>query len=219
VTGDFVSHNGSVELNRPALSGAEGLASVLDHGAQVPPLEHTYTYNAVGSLESLTTAHGISHTYTYNARNHLIGLAVTGAHFSHSFAYTLNALGHRTQIAESSGRVRDFTYDHLNRPAREVISGDPLGPNGTVDYTMDLVGNRLSRASTLAGVSSESYAYGRLVAIGQPAPSEVEGRHLRPLEPACPERSRRRRQGSDRRRNRHLHRLSGRYQQPDRPWP
>ena len=35
------------------------LASVLDHGAQVPPLAHTYTYNEVGSLTSLITAHGI----------------------------------------------------------------------------------------------------------------------------------------------------------------
>lgn len=57
-------------------------------------------------------------------------------------ASVTDAAGHRTRIAEATGRTRRFSYDDLNRLTSEQVLGDPAGENGTVAYAHDLVGNR-----------------------------------------------------------------------------
>jgi len=73
--------------------------------------------------------------------------------------YQLNAGGHRTRIDEATGRTRYFAYYGLNRLTSEQVTGDPPGENGTAAYANDLVGNRLSRSSTLPGVTSENASF------------------------------------------------------------
>ena len=48
-------------------------------------------------------------------------------------------------MTEFGGRPSNYTYDELYRLTREAVTGDPAAKNGTVDYTFDAVGNRLSR--------------------------------------------------------------------------
>jgi RHS repeat-associated protein len=121
------------------------------------PRTTAYTYNAAGSLAAVATPNGVQQTYTYDALNRLRTLGVTrGATTLRAYVYSLRASGHRRQIIEASGRTTTFAYDDLYRLTQETIATDPSGPNGSVSYTLDKVGNRQTRASALSALSSQT---------------------------------------------------------------
>jgi len=127
-------------------------------------LSSDYSYNANGSLESLTQPNGIVHTYTYDTLNRLrtlqvkVGAAVLGGSsigtLLHDYNYTLNPSGHRHSVTEGA-RTTTYTYDALYRLTNESIVGDTHGNSGSIGYTLDKVGNRLSRNSQLATITSQ----------------------------------------------------------------
>ena len=61
--------------------------------------------------------------------------------------------------AEVNGRTTNWGYDGIYRLSNEAISNAPSGKNGTVAYTLDPVGNRLSDSSSLSGVTSTSSTF------------------------------------------------------------
>ena len=73
--------------------------------------------------------------------------------------YTRGPTGNLTSSTELSGRAVNWSFDGIYRLTGEAISGDPSKANGSVSYTLDPVGNRLSDTSTLAGVNSGSFSY------------------------------------------------------------
>jgi RHS repeat-associated protein len=75
------------------------------------------------------------------------------------YSYTLGPAGNRTAVTELSGRTVNYTYDDLYRLTSESIANDPHGVNGSVSYSYDPVGNRLSRLSFVAPVPSQSSSY------------------------------------------------------------
>ncbi len=92
----------------------------------------------------------------YDTRNRLTNLGVTGtvsgaAGAIASYAYTLDASGHRTGVTELSGRNVAYGYDNLYRLTSETIASDPNAVNGVVSYVYDAVGNRKQKTSTLPG--------------------------------------------------------------------
>jgi YD repeat-containing protein len=64
-----------------------------------------------------------------------------------------------TGSTELSGHSVNWSFDGIYRLTGETISGAPSKANGSVSYTLDPVGNRLSDTSTLAGVNSGSFSY------------------------------------------------------------
>jgi RHS repeat-associated protein len=135
-------------------------------GGVIEPAIVSYTYDNVGSLQTVSYANGIEHAYTYNALNRLTNLThwVTDPVSSlkspvSSFSYTLDARGYRTQIVEASGRESHYTYDTLGRLTREHIAGDPTVANGAADYTYDKAGNRLSRTSSGFMPANQDFTY------------------------------------------------------------
>jgi len=122
----------------------------------------TSSYDDVGNLEGYTYGNGVRHAYTYNSLNRLTDLTVgrLGAAVN-SYSYTLGAAGNRESVTESGGRRVAYTYDALYRLKSETVTGDSQGVNGRVDYDYDDVGNRLTRTSTLAGVTPQSSTYDR----------------------------------------------------------
>src|SRR5207244_4691839 len=56
-------------------------------------------------------------------------------------------------------RTKAYTYDSLYRLIQETISADPHGSTGAITYTYDPVGNRLTRASTVTGISAQTFSY------------------------------------------------------------
>jgi RHS repeat-associated protein len=121
----------------------------------------SFTYNANGSLETMTQPNAVVHTYNYDALNRLRGLIVsqlpTGSSaptILHAYEYKLNPSGHRRQIIEGN-RTTTYDYDPLYRLTGETIAGDTHGNNGAIGYTLDKVGNRLSRTSQLGAVNAQ----------------------------------------------------------------
>jgi RHS repeat-associated protein len=124
------------------------------------PLSSTYAYDKVGNLQSVTYPNGVVHTYTYDARNRLTNLAVNNsAAPMESYAYTLDAAGHRLSVSELSGRTVNYGYDNLYRLTGETVASDPHGINGAVNYIYDPVGNRKQMTSTLAPVPAGLWNY------------------------------------------------------------
>jgi len=94
----------------------------------------------------------VVHTYSYDNRNRLNNLGVAnGSANLFSYNYTVDAAGHRTSVAEQSGRTVNYGYDNLYRLTSETIASDSSGMNGNVSYTYDPVGNRTQKVSTLPG--------------------------------------------------------------------
>ena len=53
----------------------------------------------------------------------------------------------------------NWNYDGIYRLTNETISSDPAKNNGSVSYSLDPVGNRLSITSSLPGINSGSWGY------------------------------------------------------------
>jgi RHS repeat-associated protein len=120
-----------------------------------------YTYDQVGNLQSESRPNGVRSDYTYNFLNRLTNLAIAKAGTTQAtYAYTLDRTGRRLSVSELGGRTVNYTYDTNYRLTREAISGDQNpANNGTIDYALDPVGNRLSRISTLQSVLSATSNY------------------------------------------------------------
>jgi YD repeat-containing protein len=121
----------------------------------------SYGYDNVGNLQSVTYPNGVVHNYTYDNRNRLTNLGVNGkvggaSGVIASYAYTLDAAGHRTAVAELSWRTVNYGYDTIYRLTSETIASDPSscgtaipgcagGITGAVSYAYDAVGNLTSK--------------------------------------------------------------------------
>jgi large repetitive protein len=117
-----------------------------------------YDYDAAGNLIRKTLSDGTVETSQYDSRERLTQLQtknIAGDIIS-GYQYTLDGVGNRTKVIESSGRTVDYTYDVLNRLTQEAIADPSLG-NRTTSYTFDLVGNRLTRNDSVAGLTNYSY--------------------------------------------------------------
>ena len=135
------------------------LQSVIDN--RIPAGTNTYTYDAVGNLKSDLRPNSVKTDYTYNAVNRLVNMVVNKGATPHAgYSFTLDRTGRRASVTEQDGRTVNYTYDPIYRLKREAVTGNPNpAKNGTVDYTHDAVGNRLSRISSLAGVLSATSSY------------------------------------------------------------
>jgi len=101
--------------------------------------------------------------YSYDARNRLTNLSVAPASLPASpllsYAYTLDAAGHRTSVTELSGRKAAYAYDNLYRLTSGTIASDPGGQNGAIGYIYDPVGNRAQQASTVPAIAACTFFY------------------------------------------------------------
>jgi RHS repeat-associated protein len=151
------------ELNR--------LTSVTDHVTGGGTT--SYHYDDGGRLSSYDYPNGISSGFTYDALSRVqsikIGSALGTANESlvASFGYTFYATGNRHTVAELSGRGVTWGYDNLWRLTSEAIAGSAVA--GSIGYVYDNVGNRVSRTSSVSGISNQTSSYDnndRLLADG-----------------------------------------------------
>ncbi|HYG11873.1 MAG TPA: RHS repeat-associated core domain-containing protein, partial [Pyrinomonadaceae bacterium] len=119
-----------------------------------------YAYDPNGNLQSLAYQNQVRTSYTYDALNRLTNLDATlsGTTLA-SYAYLLGPAGNRLSVTEQSGRTVNYTYDELYRLTEERISGGDAQTAGQLTYAYDAVGNRLSRVSTVPGVSSSTSTF------------------------------------------------------------
>jgi RHS repeat-associated protein len=121
----------------------------------------TYSYDAAGNVLGVAAPNGVQSAYTYDTLNRvtLLTHGRAGSTLA-SYAQTLDPTGRRLSVNEQDGRAVSYAYDSLYRLTNEAVTGGaaPSG-NGSVAYTYDAVGNRLSRISTLAAVLSSTSVY------------------------------------------------------------
>jgi RHS repeat-associated protein len=121
-----------------------------------------YTYDEVGNLKSVAYPNNIKHQYTYNALNRLdllIDRSPTNT-IINCWKYRTTGAGQRTWVEEFDKRTAWYTYDNLGRLKTETVTGSIQdGKNGTVTYGYDNVGNRLTRSSSLPGVTNQALGY------------------------------------------------------------
>ncbi|MGV3663330.1 MAG: RHS repeat-associated core domain-containing protein [Prosthecobacter sp.] len=103
----------------------------------------SYTYNDAGNPLRRTLPNGVTTDYAYDGDGRLISVDHKKADGSRicKYAFTLNAIGNRTQVQETlpdgSVKTTSFTYDVLDR------LGTASYPDGrTVAYLYDSFGNR-----------------------------------------------------------------------------
>ncbi len=137
------------ELNR--------LQTVQDNNLAAGQNQTSHTYDQASNLSTVTLPNQVITSYNYNSLNHLTSVASNkGTTQLSSYTYLLSNSGNKSRVSELSGRVVNYTYDSIYRLTNETISGanNPI-LNGSVSYTYDQVGNRLSRTSTLAAIPSQ----------------------------------------------------------------
>jgi len=139
------------------------LSTAADGGKDTRPAtgSTSYSYDEVGNLSGYLYPNGVQSSYVYNTLNRLTSMSVNkGASVLASYGYTLGAAGNRLSVTEQSGRRVNYSYDDLYRLTNETITADAVTTNnGSIGYSYDAVGNRLSRSSSIAAVPSTTHAF------------------------------------------------------------
>jgi RHS repeat-associated protein len=123
----------------------------------------TAAYTATGRPFQLAQPNGVGATYAYDTLDRVTSLAWKKGTASPlaSWAYTYNGRSQRLTATDVTGREAAYGYDAVSRLASETVTTDPRGTvgDGTLTYSVDSTGNRLSRTSTLASLASQAFEY------------------------------------------------------------
>jgi len=131
------------------------LSTVVDNNLPAGQNTTTYTYDPASNLATATYPNGLQATYAYDQLNRLSQASTAIA----SYQYGRDANGNILTANESSNRNVGYSYDGIDELIGETVASDPTGVNGSVLYSLDPVGNRLSDVSTLGPVASASTTY------------------------------------------------------------
>jgi RHS repeat-associated protein len=116
----------------------------------------TYTYDTANNLLTETLPNNLQSTFQYDPENRLSSMTAGQS----GFLYNLGPTGIRTGATESTGRTVGWSFDGIYRLTGETVTNDPSGDNGSVSYSLDPVGNRLSQTSSLHNVPTVGFSYG-----------------------------------------------------------
>jgi len=149
-------------LNRLATATDNQVAA---HGGPTAPT--SYSFDPAGNLSGYAYSNTLQTGNIFDPLNRLkqtcvatTSPACSASQPLASYAYTLGAAGHRTNVLEGTNRNVAYGYDNDYRLTSEAVTADPAGNNGTVSYTgYDNVGNRTSMTSTLNAVPGGSFSY------------------------------------------------------------
>jgi RHS repeat-associated protein len=129
----------------------------------------TYYYTPVGNIDHVTYPNGTETDYAYDTLNRLTTVTnKKGSTVLSSYVYTLEADGLRTGVTEhqlesdnsTSTVTKIWTYDALQRLTQEAVTSSISANSYTDSYTMDLVGNRLTKTHAQGGQTlTSSYTY------------------------------------------------------------
>jgi RHS repeat-associated protein len=122
-----------------------------------------YAFDGVGNLQALRYGNGATNLNQYDSLNRLTN-SVWNLNASSlvSFHYQLGSTGNRTNLSEtvnSASRGYAWKYDALYRLTNETLS--VTAPTGVLGYSYDVVGNRLSRNSTVSasGMTNQAFTF------------------------------------------------------------
>ena len=133
--------------------------------------ETAYGYDEVGNMTGVGLPNGIITGYQYDDANRLASMGHSSGSLGNiaNFAYGLNPTGHRRESVETgvglqplnptAPRNRVWSYDNLWRLKTETLTGGAAPANGVATYSLDSVGNRRARTTTIAGLVNQTFSY------------------------------------------------------------
>jgi RHS repeat-associated protein len=130
-----------------------GLASTLavDGGTT------SYSYDVDSRLTSAALPNGVAETRTYDSASRLTSVSdQIGSTGISSYGYSYDAADNPT-VVTVNGQADSYTYDARNQLTS--VSYGPSGSSGSIAWTYDAVGNRLTQARTTPATTSTTYAY------------------------------------------------------------
>jgi hypothetical protein len=119
-----------------------------------------YHFDLAANMDSLKYGNSVTNLSQFGVLNRLTNSIWNRSTVPlASFAYQLGRSGNRTNLTETvntlvTNRSYAWSFDKLYRLTNEVISD--LGSNG---YTLDKVGNRTSRSSSVSGITNQSFTF------------------------------------------------------------
>jgi RHS repeat-associated protein len=131
------------------------LSTVVDNTLPAGQNTTTYSYDPASNLATAIYPNGLQATYTYDELNRL---SQTSTAIS-SYQYQRDANGNILTDTEANNRSVNYSYDGLDQLTGETVVSDPSNVNGSITYSLDPVGNRLSDQSTLGPVGSTSTTF------------------------------------------------------------
>jgi RHS repeat-associated protein len=126
---------------------------------------NSYTYDANSNRVSFTDPQGGVTSYVYDTLNRLTTLTPPTAFGSGNFGFTYDALNRRTQMTRPNGVTTNYSYNNLSQLLSVLHQVGASTIDGAV-YTVDPVGNRLTKTDKYANVTS-SYTYDPLYELTQ----------------------------------------------------
>jgi RHS repeat-associated protein len=166
--GQSISYNYDTVGNRTSTTTASGTINYsynernwLDLVVQNGITLADYDYDTVGNLVRTQFANGTLEVRQYNSLNQLIDLTnqKSNGEVLSSYAYSLNKVGHRTQVIEHNGRQVNYAYDDLYRLTQEQIT-DSVNGNRTYDYSYDKASNQLTKVESIGEIATTTdYVY------------------------------------------------------------
>ena len=120
-----------------------------------------YGYDAAANRTSMTDPQNGATSYVYDTLNRLTSLTSPQG----TFGFSYDALSRRTQLTRPNNVTTTYTYDTLSRVLSALHKLGAATLDGAV-YTVDNVGNRMSKTDQLAGVTS-NYTYDALYQLTQ----------------------------------------------------
>ncbi len=115
----------------------------------------TFLYNASGTLAGVTDFNGKTTGYAYDAMDRLLSRTPDASFGEPAVTFGYNATGQRATMTDASGSTT-YAYDNQSRLVRKET------PFGTLAYTYDLAGNRLSVTSSNTNGVNVLYTYDEL---------------------------------------------------------
>ncbi|MBI2413956.1 MAG: RHS repeat protein [Deltaproteobacteria bacterium] len=102
----------------------------------------SYTYDSRGNRTQMTTPDGRVLQYAYDSNNRLTGITpATGQ----TFAFAYDSADRRTSLTYPNGVTATYSYDTRSRLTSLVYNTSTASTIDTFAYTLDNVGNRLTR--------------------------------------------------------------------------
>lgn len=111
----------------------------------------SYTYDAIGRVQTATDATGLTLEYEYNQLNHVTKIIYPDAKFI-EYAYSSCCPRMIDSVTDRSGRTIHYEYDEMERLIREYRPGE-----GIVRYDYDANGNRTGITDTNNNVTRFEY--------------------------------------------------------------
>ncbi len=137
---DFADRQGTLDVEAP--------------GEPVQAVVTSASYYASGPLRALTHGTGITETLLYDSRYYPDRITVDGTGTLLDWDYTTDEVGNPTSIADVLNAANDRAYGY-QAPQYFLTQGD--GPWGTLAWTYDRTGNRLTE--TRDGGPADVYTY------------------------------------------------------------